>query len=229
MNILAIIPARGGSKRFPGKNVVHFNGVPLVGLTAEIASKSGVFQSVCVSSDSEEILTVAQQYGANYVHHRSDMLAGDTVQLSDVCINILNDAASQGQTFDAFAILTPMNPLRSVEDIQSAKELLVETGADGVISLARHTHSPQRALAIRHNRIEQYFPSEELETYKTEEPLYYHDAAIVLMRTAPFLDTGKLYGSNVVPYFTPSSRSVNIDYPIDLEWAKFLFSQTHPQ
>jgi len=224
--LLCIIPARGGSKRFPKKNIVLFNGKPLVGIAAEVAKASGVFQTICVSSDDKEILRTGGEYGADYQHTRSERLASDHVQLPEVCRDILDSLASEGKTFDSFAILTPMNPLRSTEDILAAEKLLTTTGADAVISLATHTHSPRRALAVRENRIRQYFSDENLETYTKEERLYYHDAAIVFVRTEPFLKSGKFHGPNVIPYFTPPERSVNIDYPIDLAWAEFLLKRS---
>lgn len=224
--ILAIIPGRGGSKRFPGKNLALFQGKPLVGIAAEVAKASGVFQAICVSSDDKEILRTGGEYGADCLHVRSEKFASDTVQLPEVCRDVLDHLASEGKTFDSFAILTPMNPLRTTEDILAAEKLLTTSGADVVISLATHTHSPQRALAVRDNHVEQYFSGENLETYTKEERLYYHDAAILFARTEPFLRTGKFHGPNVVPYFTPPERSVNIDYPIDLAWAEFLYSRS---
>ncbi len=223
---LAIIPARGGSKRFPGKNLALFNGKPLTGIAAEVAKASGVFQTICISSDNEEIISVATEFGADAIHRRSGALAGDSVQLPEVCKSVLEYFATEGKIFDVFAILTPMNPLRAVDDIVAARAIFEETGADTVLSLAVHTHSPQRSLAVRDGRIAQYFPDEELEKYESEERLYYHDAAVVFVRTEPFLRSGKLHGTNVAPYFTPVERSVNIDYPIDLAWAEFLSSRS---
>lgn len=222
---LCIIPARGGSKRFPRKNTALFQGKPLVGIATEKAKESRVFALVCVSSDDDDIMRMGKEYGADVLHRRPENLARDGIQLSDVCKNVLEYFASEGKHFDAFAVLTPMNPLRALEDIARAAALLQETGADTVLSLARHTHSPQRALAVRNNRIEQYFPDEELEKYETEEQLYYHDAAILFARTKPFIEKSSFFGSNVAPYFTPPERSVNIDYPIDLAWAEFLLSR----
>lgn len=226
LSILCIIPARGGSKRFPKKNVALFHGIPLVGLAAKVAKESGVFDAICISSDDEDILRLGQEYGADETHKRLPEFASDRVQLGEACENILDDFASRGRQFDAFAILTPMNPLRTADDVRAATDLFLTSDADAVISVAQFPHSPQRALAIREEQVHWYFPNEEHERYTAEEPLYFHDATIVLVRTAQFRRTGKLYDGKVVPYRTPLGRSVNIDYKSDLELAEFLYQRS---
>ncbi|MDP7477328.1 MAG: acylneuraminate cytidylyltransferase family protein, partial [Candidatus Peribacteraceae bacterium] len=223
-NVLCIIPARGGSKRFPGKNLALFDGKPLVGLAAEVAKESGLFETICISSDDEAIRTAGGEHGADYLYERPSQFAEDDVQLADVCTDLLGHLKTEGKEFDAFAILTPANPLRAVEDLTKAWELLQDPNVEVVLSVTAHLHSPQRALAVRENRLTHYFPNEDVEHYDVEERLYYHDAAVVFVRTEPFLKTGRLFGSNDVPYFTPEERSVNIDYPIELEWAEFIRS-----
>ncbi len=215
---LCIIPARGGSKRFPGKNTVLFDGKPLITHAIEVAKASGVFSAILVTSDDPEALKIARDNEVDIVHERSADLASDTAQLKTVCLSLLKEYPD----YDAFALLIPVSPLRTAEDIQKAYALLQSGDVNTVFSVKQHLHPPQLAVAIQDGYLKPFFESDNLKTAQQLENLYHHDGTVIFCKRESFLEEGEFYGSKVVPYEVPVERSVNIDEPIDLEWAEFL-------
>ncbi|MBU0766668.1 acylneuraminate cytidylyltransferase family protein [Patescibacteria group bacterium] len=222
---LCIIPARGGSKRFPRKNIALLNGKPLISYAIEVAQKSGIFDTVCVSSEDEEILGIAKEGGADVVLRRPDEFATDTSQIKHVCKHLLEHFSSEGREYDAFAVLIPVSPLRTTEDIIKTYEMLQARDVNCVMSVVPFVQPPQHALCVQGDTIESYF---DMKTYKRSQELqqlYHHDGTIIFMKTKPFLKREEFYGEKVVPYFVHHERSVDIDSPIDLAWAEFLLSR----
>lgn len=218
---LCIIPARGGSKRFPRKNVAQLLGKPLLAYAVESALESDVFDTVCVSSDDDEILKVAKEYGALALKRPAE-LAGDTVQVKQVVRYLLEHFASEGKDYSVFGLLLPTNPLRTAEDVRKAYEILKENDANYVMSVIPHSDPPQRAVCVKEGYLEPYFGVEYMKTAQQLEPLYHDDGSVIFAKSAAFLKEGEFYGSKVMPYFMPPERSVDIDQPHELELAEFL-------
>jgi CMP-N-acetylneuraminic acid synthetase len=187
-----------------------------------VARSSGIFASVCVSSDDDEVLAVAREYGADRVLRRTAALADDRAQVKDVCRQVLDELAADGATFDTFAVLLATSPLRTEDDLRTARRLLEQSGADSCMSVVAWAHPPQRALSIASGKVSPHFGGEQMQPAQALEPLYRHDGTIILSRTAAFVREPRFYGPNVVPYIVPPERSVDIDSPIDLAWAEFL-------
>jgi CMP-N-acetylneuraminic acid synthetase len=221
---LCIIPARATSKRFPRKNLALIAGCPLVGQAVRVAKASGVFASVCVSSESDEVLAVARAHGADLAMPRSGRAGEYGAQVKDVCRAVLDELASAGRTPAAFAVALPTSPLRSAADFRQAYRLLRDSGADGCMSVVACDHPPQRALSIAGNRVRSYFGDQHLQPAQALEPLYRHDGAVLFMRTAAFLPRGEFYGGELVPYVMPRERAVDVDDALDLAWAEFLLA-----
>ena len=219
---LCIIPARGGSKRFPGKNTALFNGKPLVTHAIEVAKESGVFSAICVTSDDPEVINIAKEHGVDSIHERPADLASDTAQLKTVCFTLLQE----NPTYDCFALLIPVSPLRTAEDIKNAYKLLQSDDVNTVFSIVSHAHPPQTAVCINNGYLELFFGHENLKTTQQLTPLYHHNGTIIFCKTASFIEEKEFYGSKVVPYKMTADKSVNIDEPIDLEWAEFLLSRS---
>jgi CMP-N-acetylneuraminic acid synthetase len=177
-----------------------------------------------VSSEDDEILEVAQKYGA-LAAPRPPELSRDTAQVKHVCLHILENFAAQGQVFDDFGILLPTSPLRTGQDIREAYRIFKQEGANYLMSLVPFSHPPQRALWAPHGYIEPYFGPQYLKQTQFLDPLYRHDGAIIFARSEAFLREKDYYGTKIVPYFIPAERSVDIDHPLDLEWAEFLISR----
>lgn len=221
---LCIIPARGGSKRLPKKNIALLAGKPLLVYAIEAARTSKVFGSVCVSSEDEEILRLAEKFGAEAIKRKTE-LATDTAAVKQVCQQLLIEMEDKGRFYKEFAVLLTTNPLRSSDDIQAAYEIFKQGEANYVMSLVEFSHPPQRAVHTHKNQVKPYFGMEYMTQTQRLEPLYRHDGTIIIAKTDIFLKEKEFYGSNVKPYFQPVERSVDIDNALDLKWAEFLLNQ----
>jgi CMP-N-acetylneuraminic acid synthetase len=222
---LCIIPARGGSKRFPRKNVALLNGKPLLAYAIEAALKSAVFDLVCVSSEDDEILSTARQYGASLAVPRPAELASDTAQVKQVCCYLLEYFQARGRAYGEFGLLLVTNPLRTAADIQGAYAVFKEKNANYVMSLVPFSHPPQRAVWAPDGYVQPYFGLAHMKQTQLLDPLYRHDGSVIFARSEVFLREQEFYGSRVAPYFIPPERSVDIDSPLDLKWAEFLISR----
>ena len=224
---LGIIPARGRSKRFPRKNIALLAGEPLLAYAIRAAMESQVFGLVCVSSEDDEILKVAERWGAQAVLKRPHELAGDRVPLKEVCVHLLESFAEQGRQFSEFGLLLVTNPLRTAQDLSNAYEVFKNERAAICMSLVPFAHPPQRAVRVNKESgfVEPYFGAENMVQTQLLEPLYRHDGSIIFAQTEVFLKTMDFYGPGVVPYFIPPERSVDIDSPLDLTWAEFLIER----
>lgn len=223
--MLCIIPARGNSKRFPGKNLALLDGIPLIAHTIKAAEKSEIFSCICVSSDSEEILHVAMEYGATPML-RPENLADDTVPIAPVCAYILNTLVESKDVYDAFAMMQPTSPLRTSDDIISAYELFIKNNADAVLSVSECEHPPQRALCIKDKFLRSYFSSSDVEKRTQDlDSLYISNGAVDFIKTNVFLEEGTFFVNRAMPYVMQPERAVDIDEPIHLAWAEFLLSK----
>ena len=222
---LCIIPARGGSKRFPGKNLVQLQGKTLLAHAIDCARDSGIFEEICVSSEDPEILQAAESAGADLALVRPEELSGDSIGYKHVCAQVLQQLALEGKPYDHFAILLTTNPLRTPEDLRHAYQQFIESGTEIVMSLTPCHHPPQRSVSIRDKLVQPYFGHEYMTQTQNLEPLYRHDGSILLIRTAPFLDDPNFYNKSITPFVTPLENSVDIDEPIDLKWAEFLLNK----
>jgi CMP-N-acetylneuraminic acid synthetase len=222
---LCIIPARGASKRFPRKNLALLAGKPLLAYALEAAFKSQVFETVCVSSEDEEILEAARRHGAPLVLKRPPELATDTAQVRQVCLYLLEDFLKQGHAYREFGVMLLTNPLRIASDIIKAYEIFQHADANYVMSLVPFSHPPQRAVWAPHGYVEPYFGPQYMKPAQVLAPLFRHDGSIIFGKSEVFLREKEFFGSKVAPYFMPVERSVDIDTPLDLEWAEFLMTR----
>ncbi len=225
---LCIIPARGGSKRFPRKNIALLANKPLLAYAIETALESKIFDEVCVSSDDDEILDISRYYGATLILKRKSVLSSDTTQIKDVCYSILEDLCKKGENYDEFAVLLPTSPFRKKEDIKNAYKIFKRKKANFVMSLVPYSHPPQRAVWIPRGFAEPYFGLKYMKQAQLLDTLYRHDGSIIFAKCEAFLKDKEFYGSRVVPYFIPPEQSVDIDSTLDLVWAEFLLSRSKP-
>ena len=219
---LCIIPARGGSKRFPRKNIALLAGKPLLAYAIEVAIGSAIFDLVCVSSEDEEILEVARSYGVLRALKRPPDLATDGVQIKHVCKYLLEYFAAEGSEYAEFAVLQTVNPFRTSEDLKAAYEIFQREDANYVMSLVPYAHPPQRAVWVQDGYVTPYFGLQYMKQTQLLDTLYRHDSSIIFAKTTAFLKEGEFYGTKVVPYFSQHKKSVDIDNPLDLAWAEFL-------
>jgi N-acylneuraminate cytidylyltransferase len=149
MKSIAVITARGGSKRIPKKNIKEFCGKPIIAYSIIAARESGLFDDVMVSTDDEEIAQVAREYGASVPFMRSAATSDDFATTRDVLEEVLRDYSSRGQEFDYMCCIYPTAPFVTPEKLQKVFNLMVEKDADDASPLVRYSYPPQRAFYIR--------------------------------------------------------------------------------
>ena len=225
--MIAIIPARGGSKGLPGKNILPFCGKPLIAWTIETALECKALDRVIVSTDSEEIAGVARTYGAEVPGLRPAELALDTSSSIDVFIYLwkkLTDDSYANST--PFIILQPTAPLRNPNDIKEALKIFHEKQADSVISVSEATHPPVWAKKIDSKGIlKDYFETSESLLNRQQIPAaYMPNGAIFILKKELVLKNRNYYSDKTYPYLMPFERSFDIDNIWDFRIAEFIMN-----
>jgi len=227
--ILAIIPARAGSKRLPGKNSKLLCGKPLVQWTIEAAMQSEDITDVVVSTDSDIIAEIAKQCGAPVPFMRPDDISGDTATAIDVVKHTVNYFVEKGIHYDYIIWLQPTSPLRSVSNINQAIATLKAKSADAVISVCECDHSPMWSNTLEEDGNMQNFLSNFVKKNPRSQalPTYYRlNGAIYISKVAPLLDQGTFFLSdNVYSYIMDRESSVDIDHHLDFKLAEYLLSE----
>ena len=221
MSSVAIITARGGSKRIPKKNIKEFCGKPIIAYSIEAAIASGAFDEVMVSTDSEEIKTVAEQYGAKVPFLRSEATSGDFATTADVIEEVLNTYKDMGKVFDSFACIYPTAPFVTGEKLSDAMKLL--DGADAVLSVVRFSFPPQRAFVIRDGNVEYQYPQYERSRSQDLEPIYHDCGQFYMCMVEPFREKHSLILPKTRPYILPEEEVQDIDTMSDWEIAEAKF------
>ncbi|MBP7742355.1 MAG: acylneuraminate cytidylyltransferase family protein [Aliarcobacter sp.] len=216
---LAIIPARGGSKRLPRKNVLDLCGKPLIAWSIEAALKSKYISKIIVSSDDEEILNIAKEYKADFIK-RPYELASDTATTFDALKHTLENV----EKYDYVVLLQPTSPLRTEKHINEAIELLEEKNADAIISVCEMEHSPLWSNILDENLDMSNFLSDEVLNKRSQDlPKYYRlNGAIYICKIDKFLQNrGFFLKDKVFAYIMDKKDSVDIDEEIDFKLAQF--------
>lgn len=220
MELIALIPARGGSKGIPRKNIVMVAGKPLIAHTIEAAKGAKGIARVIVSTDSEEIAAVAREYGAEVVMRPANIAADDTQM-----IPVLQHALEQAPA-DAIVLLQPTSPLRTSAHITEAIQAYASSGTDSLVSVMQvpHPFLPSSLYRMGENVLQPL--SDTLVTRRQDkEILYARNGPAILIASASLIREGKLYGSSVVPYVMDKESSVDIDDAQDLSYAAFLLER----
>ncbi|MDB4533240.1 pseudaminic acid cytidylyltransferase [Vicingaceae bacterium] len=176
MSKLAIIPARGGSKRIPRKNIKSFLGKPIIAYSIEMAIKSGTFDEVMVSTDDEEIAEIAREYGATVPFIRSKSTSGDFATTADVIEEVLNEYASNGNHVDLACCIYPTAPLINADKIMESFELLKTQSFDCVFPVVEYSYPIQRALKVNEQKHMDLFFKENKNARSQDLIKSYHDA-----------------------------------------------------
>jgi pseudaminic acid cytidylyltransferase len=175
MKKIAIIPARGGSKRIPRKNIKSFLGKPIIAYSIEAALKSGLFDEVMVSTDDEEIAQVSRQFGASVPFLRSEQNSNDFATTVDVLVEVIAEYRNRGVAFDIGCCIYPTAPLVKVEKLIEAGKLLVEKEYSSVFPVVKFCYPIWRSLKIDDGKVSMNWP-EYLNSRSQDLPAAYHDA-----------------------------------------------------
>lgn len=215
---LAIIPARGGSKRLPRKNILALKGRPLIAWSIEAGLKSTYIDKVIVTSDDEEILTIAKEYGSDIIK-RPDALASDTASSFDA----IKHTIEQSNDYDYIVLLQPTSPLRTSAHLDEAIELLEDKKANAVISVCLVDHSPLWSNILPNDKNMENFIQEEVKNKRSQdfENYYRLNGAIYICKRELLLKEENFFiHNNIYAYCMDKKSSIDIDDKVDFEVAK---------
>lgn len=224
--VLALIPARAGSKGMPHKNVLEVAGRPLIGWTILAARESRFVDRVVVSTDGEDIARIARDLGADVPFMRPAELSSDEATAKDVVLHCMEELEKAGTRYEILVLLQPTSPLRTGEDIDQALELLVSRHAEAIVGVCKTGHSPLWVNTLPPDGDMSHFLRPEIVSRLRQSlPDYYRvNGAIYITRWQRLRSGGWFFGPGSFAYVMPPGRSVDIDSTFDLQVAECLLS-----
>ncbi len=223
MSSIAIITARGGSKRIPRKNIKSFLGKPMLAYSIEAALGAGIFDEVMVSTEDEEIAEIARQAGAVVPFYRSEKTANDFATTSDVIEEVLEEYAKRGKEFDTFCCIYPTAPFITAERLKEGMELLVAQKADSVMPVVSFSFPPQRCVIISEGKLVPKWPENMPKRSQDLEP-YYHDCGqFYCVDTKRFLEEKVILMPNTCPLVLSELEVQDIDNEVDWKLAELKY------
>ncbi len=228
MSTVAIITARGGSKRIPRKNVRPFLGKPIIAYAIETARQSGLFDAVMVSTDDDEIADIALSFGASVPFRRSVETANDFATTPDVLLEVLAEYEQRGQTFDVGCCIYPVAPLITAELLQRAHDKLQTGRFDSLYPVQRFGFPIQRAFHLRNDRLGWFQPEHALTRSQDLEPAYHDAGQFYWFNVAAFRQTGKLLTNNTGGIEISELQAQDVDTETDWQLAELKYRLLHP-
>ncbi len=224
MSSIAIITARGGSKRVPRKNIKNFCGKPIMLYSVEAALTSGCFDEVMVSTDDEEIAQLAREAGASVPFLRSEKTSGDFATSAEVIEEVLEEYKKRGQNFEYACILYPTAPFVTGDKLGKAMKMLIEEGADSVLPIVQFSFPPQRAFVSKDGRIR--FANEQYAKARSQdlEPMYHDCGQFCCFKTELFLTKHTLVTENTMGIVCPETEVQDIDTIEDWNLAELKYT-----
>ncbi|GAB3739240.1 pseudaminic acid cytidylyltransferase [Spirosoma lituiforme] len=224
MSTVAIITARGGSKRIPRKNIRPFLGKPILAYSIDAALQSGLFDEVMVSTDDDEIADIARQYGASIPFLRKAQTADDYATTADVLIEVLEQYAQQGKTFDYACCLYPTAPFVTATLLQNAFATLIENQFDTVYPVQPFSFPIQRAVLLRDAQVHWCQPEHALTRSQDLEPTYHDAGQFYFFQTASFLQNHRLITNHSGGIIISEMQAQDIDTETDWQLAELKFN-----
>jgi CMP-N,N'-diacetyllegionaminic acid synthase len=224
--MIAIIPARGGSKGLPGKNIKLLGGLPLISHTIKVALESNLVDRVIVSTEDKEISSIAKKFGAEVPFIRPLNFAEDKSMVLDTYLHAVDWVAKKdGKPVESFVALLPTIPLKVSEDIDQAIKIFKNKNAYSVISVVESTVPLHWYRRITNEGIlENFLPEFNAVKNRQEfEKAYIPNGAVYVFQTENLRSSRQYYNHKTYPYIMPRERSVDIDDLLDFEWAEYLF------
>lgn len=221
---IAIITARGGSKRIPQKNIKEFCGKPIIAYSIEAAIKSRKFSEVMVSTDSCEIAKIAQNYGAKVPFLRSDKTSDDYATTSDVLLEVLSRYKDEGRTFKYLCCIYPTAPFVTEEKLALAMDMIEQDGIDAVMPVVEFSYPPQRCYVMDENKRIQFKYPQYARTRSQDLEKQYHDAGQFYVYDVEYYlkSTGKIM-DNITPIIVKELEVQDIDNEIDWQMAEMKY------
>lgn len=228
MKVLGLIPARGGSKGIPGKNIKLLGGKPLLEYTVQAAHESKMLSRVILSSDDQKIISVAKDLLVDVPFVRPESLASGSTTSLEVIIHALNFFKTKSEEYDAVCLLQPTTPFRMGGLIDKAIEKFQKEGFDSLISVREvpADYNPHWIFEEENGKLRIATGEKEIISRRQDLPKAYHrDGAIYLTKTSILIEQNSLYGEKIGLIDTTGSPFVNIDHPSDWELAEKLIKE----
>jgi len=223
MKNLCIIPARGGSKRIPRKNIKHFMGKPIMAYSIDAALKSGLFDEVMVSTDDEEFADVARKFGASVPFLRSDATANDYATTVDVLLEVVNTYRQQGKEFDKVCCLYSTAPFVTSERLKEAYAKLSDC-VDGCFTIVEYSYPIQRSLRINESGLVEIKYPEYLKSRTQDLEKVYHDAGqFYFMKTATMEQEKTVWCKRTEPLVLSELEVQDLDTLTDWQLAEMKY------
>ncbi|MCM1122187.1 MAG: pseudaminic acid cytidylyltransferase [Eubacterium sp.] len=223
MSAIAIITARGGSKRIPNKNKKEFLGRPILCYSIEAALASELFEEVMVSTDDEEIARIARGAGASVPFMRSSATADDFATTDDVLMEVLEMYGKSGRTFDYMACIYPTAPFVTAGKLQEAFRVLVRENASGVMPVTPFSFPPQRGMAVRDGRLAYCYPENAMKRSQDLETVYHDCGQFYFYHTARYMACRGDLPDGYVPIVVPETEVQDIDNLTDWKLAELKY------
>jgi len=224
MHNLAVIPARGGSKRIPGKNIRDFLGKPIIAYSIQVAIESNLFDEVMVSTDDPEIAEIALSYGAKVPFLRSSKNSDDHATLADVLMEVANEYTKAGKEFEALCCLLPTAPLILGKRIVEAYQKLIDENFDSVCPVVAYSYPILRSLEITDDgKLKMIWPEYERTRSQDLMPAYHDTGSFVWVKTPALLNEKTLWCKNGGAIILPETEVQDIDSEEDWKLAEFKY------
>jgi N-acylneuraminate cytidylyltransferase len=223
MSNLAIIPARGGSKRIPRKNIKDFLGKPIIAYSIEAALKSNLFEEVMVSTDDEEIAEIAIKYGAKVPFLRSEKNADDHATTVEVLIEVIEKYKAQGRTFENIACLYPSAPFTTSKKLKEAYTILISKKLDAVFPVMPFSFPIQRSLKMDEGKLEYFYPEFENSRSQDLEKAYHDAGQFYFINTSSLLINKSILSKNTGAILITELEAQDIDNETDWKIAEIKY------
>jgi len=229
--ILALVPAIGGSKGLPRKNIKPLCGKPLIAWTIETAKASRYLDKIVVSTDDKEIAGIAISYGAEVPFSRPTELATDNAKIIDVVLHIINWLENNGELYDLIVLLQPTSPLRLSTDIDSAIKMIFQKSAKSIVSVCEVEHHPYLSNQLPENGcMKDFLRCEVINTNRQELPTFFRLNGAIYIAYCNYLKKQKtFFGKDTYAYIMPRERSIDIDSETDFNLAELLINKMRKQ
>lgn len=221
---LAIIPARGGSKRIPKKNIRDFLGKPIIVYSIEAALQSGLFSEVMVSTDDKEIEDVSINYGAKVPFMRSEANSNDFAGVGDVVGEVLEWYKANKKTFDNICCILPTAPFILPGRIKEAYNMLLTKNYDSVFPVVRFSYPVQRALKLNNGTVEMFQPENFPKRSQDLEPAYHDSGTFYWMKTEEFIKQKRFFAARSGAIVLPETEVQDIDSEEDWKMAEMKYT-----
>jgi N-acylneuraminate cytidylyltransferase len=232
-SVVALIPARSGSRRVPHKNVRRLAGHPLMAYTISAARASGVFAAIVVSTDDEQYAAIARHYGAEVPFLRPPEIAGEFSADIEWVVQMLRGLGAAGRSFDCFSLLRPTSPFRQGETIRRAwSQFLSQREVDSLRAIEKCRQHPGKMWVVRNGRMLPLLPLSPADKpwhsqqYASLPEVYVQNASLEIAWSRVALEGGTIAGSVMVPFFTEGLEGTDVNDPRDWDWVERLAATT---